>query len=54
MLIEENDNFDNKSNGSNSVEEKLSEADQAINDLTITEEEDALNMPVDVVKRLLG
>lgn len=32
----------------------MSEADQAINDLTIAEEEGALSIPVDVVKRLLG
>jgi len=54
LLIVESDDPDSKSNASSSVEEKLSDADQAINDLTIADEEGALNIPVDVVKRLLG
>ena len=58
LLIEENDDTDNQDNksigSSKNKDDKLSEADQAINELVFTEDDESTNMPIDVVKRLLG
>jgi len=53
-LFIETDDPENQNSKSSNVEEKFSDQDQAMNDLTITDDDASLNMPIDVVKRLLG
>ena len=54
LFIEENEDAGNNVGKSNNPDEKILDADHAFNDLTISDDDGSLHMPLDVVKRLLG